>query len=245
MRNADSRQRFPTWAWLLFAGIGLIGVLGLLLGLAAMFGIGGFGRVGKLLMGDGGTVDPPGDPRAFDPVARFPDVATYAGTGVVLLRMRASQVRSDGLLDLTVDYRPSPNARYEFVREVPAPANAPPLGAGAPADGRWHQLIVVDLGKPGVMRYQRKVSGNSITERNYVARGMEKREDDPTGARVEAGVVPPACPLQRLWRQAIAQGVPENAVASIDYDADGYDFSVRDTRWSLHFGPDCTLQPQG
>jgi len=243
LRSADSRARLPGWAWLLFTCFGLVGALGLLLGLASLFNIGGVGRLGKLLMGDGGTVDPPGDSRAFDPVARYPEVAAYAGSGASLLRMRADQVRSDGHLDLGADYQPSPRVQYDFVREVPAPANAPPLGAGAPADGRWHQRIEVDLGRPGTLRYMRKVGKGRIEERTYVARGMDRREDEPSGATVEKGVAPPACPLQRLWRQATARGVPENAVASIDYDRDGYDFSVRGTRWSLHFGADCALQP--
>ena len=244
MGGIDQRKRLPAWAWLLFASVGLIGLLGLLLGLASLLNIGGPGRLGKLLMGDGGTVDPPGDPRAFDPVARYAEVASYAGAGVSLLRLQADQVRSDGRLDLTADYRPSPRVQYDFVREVAAPADAPPLGAGAPEDGHWHQRIVVNVGKPDVMRHERKVSGNAITERNYVVRGMERRADEPSGAAVEAGVAPPNCPLQRLWQQAIAQGVPATAVASIGYEGDGYDFSVRGTHWSLHFSPDCALQPQ-
>lgn len=236
------RKRLPAWAWLLFAGFGLVGLLGLAFGITSMFGLGGE-RLGRLLTGDGGTVDPPGDPRAFDPVARYAEVARYAGAGTTLLQMRAEQVRVDGTLDLAADYQPAPRVQYDFVREVPPPANAPPLGAGAPADGRWHQRIEVDLSRPGALRLVRKVGNGSILETQYIVRGMERREDTPTGATIDAGVAPPACPLQRLWQQAIDHGVPANAVASIDYGRDGYDFSVRDTHWSLHFAPDCALQP--
>ena len=242
-RSIDSRSRLPLWAWLLFACFGLIGVLGLLLGLASLLNIGAINGIGKMLMGDGGTVDPPGDPHAFDPVARYPEIAAYAGTGVALVRMQAQQVRSDGRLDLAADYQPSPRVQYDFVREVPPPENAPPLGAGAPADGRWHQRIEVDLSRPDTLRYMRKVGKGRIEERTYVARGMQRREDEPSGARADAGVKPPACPLQRLWQQAIAQGVPAGAVANIEYNDRGYDFSVRGTRWSLHFATDCSLQP--
>jgi hypothetical protein len=240
MRKVASGKRLPAWAWLLFACIGLVGLLGFAVGLSSLSSLGGIARS---LMGDGGTVDPPGDPRAFDPVARYAEVAAFAGPGVALLRMQAEQVRSDGSLDLGADYQPAPRAQYEFVREVPPPANAPPLGAGAPADGRWHQRIEVDLSRPGRLRYVRKVGKGGILETQYVLRGMERREGGATGSAVEPGIAPPTCPLQGLWKLALAQGVPANAVARIEYDRDGYDFGVRDTRWSLHFAADCSLQP--
>jgi hypothetical protein len=240
MRKIDSRKRLPAWAWLLFACMGLVGLLGFAVGLSSLFHA---GNIGKWVMGDGGTVDPPGDPRAFDPVAQYPAVAAFAGPGVALLRMRAEQVRSDGRLDLGADYQPSPRAQYDFVREVPAPPEAPPLGAGAPVDGRWHQRIEVDLSRPGTLRYVHKVGKDGILETQYVLRGMERREDEPTGAPIESGIAPPACPLRELWKLALARGVPANAVASIEYDRDGYDFGVRGTRWSLHFAAECSLQP--
>ncbi len=224
----------------LFGCLGAVLFLGLVLAVLAAFGV--FG-LAKLWRGDGGSVDPPGDPRAFDPVGQYAAIAEYAGPGTALVRMQAEQVRPDGRLDLGADYRPAPRVNYAFVRSVPAPANAPPLGAGAPADGRWHQQVEVELSQPGTLRLVRSAGNNNVTVTRYVNRGMERREQPPSGAAVEASVPPPACPLQRLWQAAIVQGVPATAVASIGYDRDGYDFDVRGTRWSLRFAHDCTMQP--
>lgn len=226
----------------LFAGLALVLLAGLAIPILAAFDIGG---ILELFAGDGGTMDPPGNPRAFDPVARYAAVAAYAGAGASLVRMEAVQVRSDGLLDLEAPYQPAPRVHYAFVRTVPLPANAPPLGAGAPADGRWRQRIEVDLGPPGAMHYVRKVGKGGIEERPYVSRGMQRREREPTVASADAVVAPPSCALRGLWRQAIARGVPADAIAEIDYGRDGYDFTIRGTRWSLRFAPDCALQTAG
>jgi len=240
IRAPRTQGRARPWP-LLLAVVGLLLACGLVLGLLTLFDV---GSVGELWRNDGGSVDPPGDPRAFDPVASFAAVAAYAGPGATLVRMRAEQVRSDGRLDLTARYQPSPRAQYDFVREVPPPADAPPVGAGAPADGRWRQRIEVDLSRPGTRRYVRKVGKGGVLETQYVVRGMDRREEEPGGALVET-IAPPGCPLRDLWRIALEQGVPANAVASIGYDRDGYEFDVRGTRWSLRFGSDCKLRSPG
>ena len=241
MRTTDATSaRRLSRRWL-FGCLGAGLFLGLVLAVLAALGVFGLARLWR---GDGGTVAPPGDPRAFDPVGQYPAIAEFAGPGNALVRMQAEQVRSDGRLDLGADYRPAPRVNYTFVRSVPAPANAPPLGAGAPADGRWHQQVEVELSRPGTPRRVHRLGGNTNITTQYVSRGMQRREQSPSGALAEASVPPPACPLQGLWQAAIARGVPANAVAIIGYDRDGYDFGVRGTRWSLRFAPDCSLQPE-
>src|SRR5262245_41713872 len=99
--------------------------------------------------GSEGTVDPPGgDPTRFDPYASYAEVAAYAGPGSQLVSFDANGIRADGTLDLTTDFYFG--AHYQFVREVPPPADAPPVGAGGSADGKYHEQIDVRLARPGM-----------------------------------------------------------------------------------------------
>lgn len=185
------------------------------------------------------TVAPPGDPRRFDPVARHGEVAAFAGSGVRLSALDARFVRSDGTLDLEAEYRPSPNARYDFVREVAAPANAPPLGAGSSADGRWYEAIEVEVSRPWEFRSVRRVGAGGSASYQYFNRGMRRQADPPSGRAPAATIAPPTCAFARLWAQAIARGAPASAVAHIRYDARGYAFDIDGTRVSLRFDNDC------
>ncbi len=185
------------------------------------------------------TVPPPGDPRRFDPVASYPAVAAFAGTDVRLSKITARFVRSDGTLDLEADYRPSPNAQYRFVREVPAPADAPPIGAGSSADGRWYEQVQVEVSRPWEFRSVRRIGGGGGASYQYFNRGMQRKAEAPTGRAPTAAAPAPACAFQRLWADAIARGAPAAAVAVIEYDVDGYEFRIDALRFVMRFDPDC------
>lgn len=186
-----------------------------------------------LACGSRGTVPPPGDdPSRFDPIAHYADVAAFGGQGAQLVAFQARGVRSDGTVDLT-----SPllfGVDYHFVREVPAPADAPPLGAGGSADGRYHETVRVALWKPGQLR-RVTVNGQSS---DYRHRGMERTATVAPGA--PSGTIrPPACPLAALWAGLSAQGAPPDAVAFASYDDEGWRLWIADTAYRATFDAGC------
>ncbi|HJR73968.1 MAG TPA: hypothetical protein VJ806_10065 [Luteimonas sp.] len=191
------------------------------------------------------TVPPPGDPSRFDPVAGYAQVAAFAGADVRLLSIDARFVRSDGTMDLEAEYRPSPNARYHFLREVPAPAKAPPVGAGGNADGRWYEQVQVEVSRPWEFRSVRSIGASGSASYQYFNRGMQRRADPPSGRAPAATAPAPVCAFSRLWRNAIARGAPATAVARIEYDARGYEFSIDGLRFSMRFGVDCSVAAGG
>jgi hypothetical protein len=65
------------------------------------------------------------------------------------------------------------------------------------------------------------------------------RDDDREVVRLAA---PPRCAFARLWDTARTRGAPAAAVAVIVYDADGYDFRIEGTPFTLEFDHDCQLK---
>ena len=51
----------------------------------------------------------------------------------------------------------------------------------------------------------------------------------------------PLCSFAELWRTAIAQDAPRDAVAVIQVNADGYTFIISELSIVLQFSPDCVL----
>lgn len=211
------------------------------LGLGLMTGVAGLAGVFRHLAGGGdhGTVAPPGDPRAFDPVASYAQVARHAGVDARLQSFEAVQVTASGTLDLLVRRVPGPRVAYRFVLPAAAPADAPPLGAGAPEDGRWWQEIEVQVTRPGERRRVRSIGAGGQVDVQYVSRGMQRLASPVSGRAPATAVAAPRCPLRTLWAAAIARGAPAQAVATIAYDADGYAWSIPGTRWSFEFDADC------
>jgi hypothetical protein len=107
----------------------------------------------------------PGDPRNFDPVAALPGVREYAGEGAQLVSIEAYYVRSDGTLDLNASYRPY--TTYKFYREVPPPADAPPVGAGGKAGGKWYEPVQVRASEPGQWYHVTRTGGGVSQEFSY------------------------------------------------------------------------------
>jgi hypothetical protein len=67
---------------------------------------------------------------------------------------------------------------------------------------------------------------------------MSKTTSAPVADTV-AIIPPPACSLQALWQTAIVRGAPPDAVAAVEYDKDGYTFTIRGTSVTIRLGPDC------
>jgi hypothetical protein len=181
----------------------------------------------------------PGIANTFDPIASYEEVKSFAGPNVELISVEASQVRRDGTLDLTASYRPAPHATYRFVRPVPRPDNAPPVGAGGTRDGPWFEPITIDAYEPGQRRRVTQTGSHNRTY-TYVNEGMTRQVGDPN-TRTEPNNIAatPRCAFADLWAVAVKAGAPPDAVARISYDAKGYRFSIGGTKVNLTFDSAC------
>jgi hypothetical protein len=193
-----------------------------------------------LLISGFGQVDTrpvPGDASRFDTVAALPDIRTYAGDGAQLISIEADYVRSDGTLELTADYSPSPNVEYQFAREVPRPADAPPIGAGGANTGPWYEPITVKVDRPG--KWWNVTRGSS--EFSYMNQGMERETSSPRNGMADQIVGDPTCPFVDFWQVAVKKDAPKDAVAIIEYDQYGYRFSISGLSVDLRFDMNCQL----
>jgi len=177
-----------------------------------------------------------GDPANFDPIANFDSMQAFAGEDARLVKFEAQFVRSDGTLDLTASYLPSPRVDAEFMVEVDAPTDAPPLGAGG--GGTWYEQISIEAYTLNQSRRVTTTTASSRVTYTYVNEGMTRSVSSPQTAK-PVFLEPPTCPFEAFWRVALAEGAPTEAVATITYDEDGYRFSIRDISVSLEFTTDC------
>jgi hypothetical protein len=122
---------------------------------------------------------------------------------------------------------------YTFARPMAPPDDQPPLGAGG--SSVWRQIVHVTVERPGC----HEVQGSALGGRSFRgSRGVRMWEAEPEPR--EAMTIPmPDCALESLWQQAIEQGAPTPAVASITYDADGYAFLIEDTSIDIQFDEGC------
>lgn len=192
-----------------------------------------------------GTVKPPGDVNNFDPITTFSEVRSYAGENVRFVSMLASQVRSDGTMNLKAEYLPNPYLDYRFYLELSQkPKDAPPVGDGG-TNGKWFQPVTVNIRNPGKWLYMKRIGGDYNFEGNYLHQGMEKDVSPALGVIYEKVAEPPVCPLKDLWKIAQTKGASADAVADIKYDANGYNFRINDLNIDLQFGVDCNLKLAG
>lgn len=187
-----------------------------------------------------------GDASAFDPFAALPEVTAFAGEGVLLAEIEAVQVRSDGTQNLNATYAPPrPRTTYTFFREVARPENAPPVGAGGAGGSQWYEPITVEAYQPGATSHITQTGGGMNIETNFTNQGLKREIDDPTNnlAFHDSGFADaPKCTTRQLWSVALERGAQADAVASIIYNVDGYEFRISGTGFSLSFDADCRAQ---
>jgi hypothetical protein len=188
------------------------------------------------------TVTPPGDVRAFDPIANYEAIKQYAGENVQLVEINAIYVRSDGTLDLKADLKPGPNVEYKFVREIKPPGEAPPIGAGVGESGMQWQTVDVNVGNVGQTVYVNRMGGSVNARYHYTNKGMQRTEGSPSGTNYETTIPDPVCSFASLWKQAIDRGAPAEAVAVISFVERGYTFEIRDTDFEMTFALDCVTR---
>ena len=184
------------------------------------------------------------NPRNYDPIVEYVNVLAFASENgeALLIGFNAQQVRSDGKLDLQPAYdHPKPRVDFEFVRPVPRPDNATPIGAGG-ANESFHEPIDIAVYEPGQWRRSSSSSGGIRTTYTYVNQGMDKDVDDIASGDYTA-LPAPTCHFATLWAYAIEQGAPAEAVANIGYDKYGYNFRIQGTSFRYKFDIKC--QPRG
>lgn len=184
------------------------------------------------------------DPQHYDALAYFPQIQDFAGSDATLVKIRLTGVRSDGTLDLNAGYTPAPRADYTFQRMLSTPPpNAPPVGAGGSATGQWYEPVEVDVYRPGQRRSISRRGGSGNVTIQYSNRGVQKETKEAV-AQAATTIPAPTCALAELWRQATAQGAPAGAVATIEYDTNGYRFTITGTSTALSFDTNCQLKPR-
>lgn len=180
------------------------------------------------------------DPNAFDPFVGLAQAQALAGEGAEIVSISAYYVRSDGTMDLNADYTPAPNVTYEFVRKVDRPADAPPVGVAGSTGGQWYQPIEIDVYKPGSRRHVSVTSGGTRVSYTYTNEGMVREAEDPTSSFSDEIADSPKCTAQQLWSIALENDAPSDAVAIIDYTAEGYTFNISSVVY-LQFSSNCKL----
>jgi hypothetical protein len=157
----------------------------------------------------------PGDPSHFDPIASYETIHDFAGETLDLDSIVISYVRSDGTLDLKAGYDPTVNYRFFHELSTPPPS-APPLGSKGVTDQKWDDQVEVLVQPTRII----SIGGN--------VQGL-------------TAISAPKCTMKRLWSAALEKGAPPDAVASVVINKSGYNFSIRNTKISLHFDTDCRL----
>lgn len=179
-----------------------------------------------------------GDVSKFDPIVGLDQAADYAGEGAKLTSFEARYVKPDGTMDLTASYHA--RTEYKFVRELSEPPqDAPPVGAGGSLTDKWYEPVTVIVHDPGQVSHVTSIGGNFSYSGTYVNKGMEKNVSKPVSRLYDPILPSPSCSFVDLWSVAIAKGAPEKAVATIGYDANGYEFDIRDASIDLMFDKDC------
>ncbi|MCC6643352.1 hypothetical protein IT411_01260 [Candidatus Peregrinibacteria bacterium] len=188
-----------------------------------------------------GTVKPPGDFEKFNVATTYAEVQKFAGENAELTSLSAQYVQSDGTLNLTTKYGASyASITYDFFNKLnQPPENAPPIGAGGSKDGNWYEPVRVTIQTPGQTRYMSRIGGAYNFKGNYIHQGMEKSVSNPIGEPYSEIIPAPTCDFKKFWDRAIELGAPASAVASIDYDSNGYEFQISGTDIYIDFTADC------
>jgi hypothetical protein len=219
-KNDEKPKRSPRKGGLPNGCLGIIGIGALIVGSIFLCG---FVPVflGGIFLDQSWFV--PGSASSFDPIASYNDIANFAGGSTYqLTSIRAQYVRSDGTLDLYANY--APNVDYYFAKEIDPPGGRKPIGVGSVAEGQYFENMNVSVENDSFPFTMDRTTWNSTTPEN------------------KDFVPPPACTFAQLWAIALERGAPGSAVATINYDDDGYDFTIDGTSTRLEFNMDCELE---
>lgn len=178
------------------------------------------------------------DTKNLDPFAALGEVRQRAGKNARLISIEASYVRSDGTMNLEATYKPAPRISYKF--QVPldkGPKDAPPIGAGRGPNDVWVQDVTVECYEPGQRRHVTRIGGGSRSEYNYINEGMDIDRGSPSMRALAEDLGHPKMSPAALWKIAIEKGASKDAVATINYDKDGYEFYISGTKVRFECDP--------
>jgi hypothetical protein len=246
IQSPRKRRGFPCGCVLLTFVIGIPLLIGVVAVYSAVVGLTADSPLGQLFSQLTGvtlpeTVSIQGDVSRFDPLAGLAEAQALAGAEAQLVEISASYVRMDGTMDLNAAYSPAPSTDYLFLRPVPRPNDAPPVGVAGTTGGQWYEPITISAYRPGQRRFVSQLSGGVRTSYEYVNRGMTKRVGDPTTSPSGKPIEVPKCSFTDFWQVALTQDAPRDAVAIIEYDEDGYTFMISGHVF-LRFDHDCKLK---
>lgn len=215
---------------------GCLAILGLLVFIALMIFLCGFVPIALTTYFWVETETIEGEGNAYDPIAAYDTVSAFAGNNAQLLSIEAYYVRSDGTMDLYAEY--FPRVDYEFYTLADSETgNDIPLGApNSTADAEvLYQRVDISVWQPYQMR-----SVSTSSSYTYMHLGMGRDVDEPVRDKPAEPIPAPACHFSDLWATAIAEeNAPENAVAVIQYNQEGYSFYINDTDVRMSFDFDC------
>lgn len=181
-----------------------------------------------------------GDTHNFNPTEQLEQVQELAGTGAFLVNIEAQYVRADGTMDLHAEY--DPQTTYEFYLPLAeTPEDKKLVGTTPLANGRWYTKVEVEVSEPWKNFNVTGISNGVGYEYNYFNLGMNREDYGPVQASPDNIVPAPSCSFEKIWQTAIAQGAPEDAVAMITYDKNGYEFEIRGTSISFEFNQNCEI----
>jgi len=182
-------------------------------------------------------------PSSFDPFGDLKEVIAGVGRpSARLVSIEATGVRSDGTMDLTAKYQPAPRASYEFIEETDeGKEKMPPVGAGRKPDDVWARVLKAEAYRPGQRSYVQKTGGNINAKYWHTNQGVTVKPDSPRAQALPSALPAPSLSTREMWEKALSMGAPKDAVATVSYDAKGYEFSITGTGLSLRWEADGTF----
>ena len=185
-----------------------------------------------------------GDAHHFNPIAAIPEIRRRVGEKAVLIDMSANYVNSDGTLDLHATYKPAPYVDYTFRLPLDkAPGDAPPVGAGRSPGDIWIQDVRVRVYEPGQSRHVKRVSGNTSSEYNYRNEGMDLDRGSPRMGNLKDALPELKLSTNQMWKVAMSNGAPRDAVAIIRVNYSGYSFTISSLKLNLDWDLKGNLDP--
>jgi hypothetical protein len=180
----------------------------------------------RLIM-DEETYPVPGDAAKFKPFDALAGIRERVGKDARLTEVEIWLVRSDGTVDLTATYTPSPRVLYTFVRPAKnPPAEMPPIGAGRKEGDIWLEEVKVECFRPGQVRHVKKMGGSVNKEYRFSNEGMVLTFGSPSMGTLPEDLGSPKVSVEEIWSVAIGKGAPKEAVARITWSSRGYEFRV-------------------
>ncbi|HET6643988.1 MAG TPA: hypothetical protein VFG65_00650 [Fimbriimonadales bacterium] len=230
-----------------FVGCGLIGCLAVfaICGYILYRAVAGAGGFIAALTGDRSETFALASPRRFDPLKQFEAIHRRVGQKARLVSIRATGVRPDGTMDLTANFTPAPRATYEFFAiTTKDAAKMPPVGAGRRPHDVWAEQITADCYRPGTRSRITKISGNLRSSYYRVNQGVTIDRRDPAMIDPDTAAPDPTLTTEEMWKEALGKGANKDAVATIEYDSNGYSFTISGSGYVLRWKPDGSFEPK-